>query len=85
MNVHIYRSVINEKKSEIVDCPSCKERYGNNKNSLHLIFLFEWNGPERICMRCGRRWSDGEWMPLQFYRHARRDNILSAKRMWRGK
>jgi ribosomal protein L37AE/L43A len=64
-------------KAVKVLCPDCK------KESLHLIFCYEWYGPERTCLRCGRKWSDGHWMPLAFYRYARRDNIRSAKRHWR--
>jgi hypothetical protein len=85
MNVHIYCPEITKKKSEIVHCPSCRKKYGIVKKSLHLLFFYEWYGPTRVCMRCGRRWSDGEWMPLQFYKYARKDNIRSAKRMWREK
>ena len=34
-------------------------------------------------MNCGRQWSDGEWLPLDFYRGVRKENINSAKRLWR--
>jgi len=58
-------------------CPDCQTwtRFINR--------AYEWYGVESTCLRCGRRWSDGEWMPFEFYRYARRDSIASAKRAWR--
>lgn len=37
----------------------------------------------RQCLRCGRNWQDGEWMPLAFERGSRRKSIERAKRLWR--
>jgi len=31
------------------------------------------------CLNCGRRWSDGEWMPLAFERNSRQNSINIAK------
>ena len=59
------------------ECPDCKTW------TRFINFTYEWYGTNSICLRCGRRWSDGEWMPLEFYRYARRDNIAAAKRVWR--
>ena len=58
-------------------CPDCQKR------SRFLLFFYEWYGATQTCLRCGRRWCDGEWMPLEFYRFARRDNINEAKAAWR--
>jgi hypothetical protein len=58
-------------------CPDCK------RNSRFIGLFYEWYGWDTTCLRCGRRWSDGEWMPLPFYQHARRDSIASAKSHWR--
>lgn len=35
------------------------------------------------CLRCGRNWRDGEWMPLDFVRQSRQKSIAVAKRRWR--
>jgi hypothetical protein len=77
VTVHVCAPEVTYHKAILTDCPDC------GKPSIHLVFGFEWYGPDRTCLRCGRRWSDGEWMPLDFYRHARRDNIRSAIRRWR--
>ena len=81
-NIHICRSKIINKFADFVDCPDCKKTKSGRK-SLHLVFCYEWYGPERTCLMCGRKWSDGEWMPLLFCRSARRKNIKNAKRIWR--
>ena len=58
-------------------CPDCK------KESLMLAIHFEWHGADVTCLRCGRNWQDGEWMPLPFCRGARRQNIRWAKNRYR--
>jgi hypothetical protein len=75
--VHIHAPQATEKYHKFANCPDC------GKTSLFLSFYTEWYGVDSTCMRCGRRWCDGEWMPLLFYRHARRDNKKSARRQWR--
>lgn len=59
------------------DCPDCGRR------TRFVSFHYEWYGTDSTCLRCGRRWSDGEWMPLPFARFARRDSIEAAKAEWR--
>lgn len=58
-------------------CPDCKRR------SRFIGFEYEWYGADKTCLRCGRQWSDGEWMALPFMRGARQHNIDAAKRRWR--
>ena len=58
-------------------CLDCK------KPTRFLTIMYEWYGPDATCVRCGRRWSDGEWMPLTFERHARRRSIKAAVYAWR--
>lgn len=48
-----------------------------------ISFHYMWYGWDSTCIRCGRQWMDGEWMELDFYRYARRDNINTAKSHWR--
>ena len=58
-------------------CPDC------GKWTRFLQFSYEWYGTDATCLRCGRVYSDGERMPLEFSRFARRDSIAEAKRAWR--
>lgn len=77
MSVHIYAPPVVEKKAFSGRCPDCKRR------SRFLAFFYEWHGWNQTCIRCGRRWCDGEWMPLEFVRGARKDSIERAKKLWR--
>jgi hypothetical protein len=58
-------------------CPDCK------KMSYFVGFYQEWYGVDETCMRCGREWSDKEWIPLEFSRFARKNNIVSARKRWK--
>lgn len=58
-------------------CHDCKKR------TRFLSFFQPWYGDTQTCLRCGRRYADGEWMQLGFYRGSRRDNIEGAKKTWR--
>ena len=58
-------------------CPDC------GKHTRMIGLLYEWYGWDSTCLRCGRHWSDGEWMPLDFVPGARRKSIESAKRAYR--
>lgn len=53
------------------------------KRTRFLSFFQPWYGWDSTCIRCGRRWSDGEWMPLPFVRQSRQKSIESAKDRWR--
>jgi hypothetical protein len=76
-SIHINAPQATAKKADFRECPDC------GKRSLFLSFFTPWYGWSATCLRCGRNWQDGEWMALVFYRHARRDNIRSAIRIWR--
>lgn len=77
MNIHINKPRHSMKAISRFNCPDCK------KNSRRLSFYQEWYGWDSICINCGRRWSDGEWMSLDFARGVRQQNINAAKKLWR--
>ena len=58
-------------------CRDCKRR------TRFIGLSYEWYDASVTCLRCGRRWEDGEWMPLEFERGARRNSIERAKRAFR--
>jgi hypothetical protein len=61
----------------IPECPDCK------RHTRMVYFDFEWYGREATCLRCGRHWSGGEWMPLAFEPNSRRKSIDEAKKWYR--
>ena len=77
MSLHIKRSRFSMKAVVRFNCPDCKA------NSRRLSFFQEWYGWNSTCINCGRQWSDGEWMPLDFARGIRKRNINAAKQLWR--
>jgi hypothetical protein len=76
-NLHICAPPAIERKIFADACPDC------GKRSRFLCWLYEWYGWEKTCIKCGRRWADGEWMPLEFERGARQKSIARAKEKWR--
>ena len=58
-------------------CPDCLKR------TKMICTYYAWYGGSATCIRCGRNWEDGEWIPFEFYRYARRDSIAAAKRRYR--
>ena len=58
-------------------CPDCGQW------TRFLGHHYEWLGPEQTCLKCGRHWSDGEWMPLDFVPKSREKSIEAAKASWR--
>ena len=58
-------------------CPDC------GKRTRMISFFQEWHGWNCTCLRCGRQWDGGEWLPLDFRRGVRADNINRAKERWR--
>ena len=58
-------------------CPDC------GKHTRMIYADYEWYGRNQTCLRCGRRWSDGEWMPLAFERGARKKSVERAKKHYR--
>lgn len=77
LTVHIHAPSPTSRFARKHVCPDCK------KESLFIGVHYEWYGSTQTCLRCGRKWCDGEWMPLGFYRHARRDNKRAAKAAYR--
>lgn len=75
--LHIHAPQPSMRRILAAKCLDCKKR------SRFVAFFTEWYGWDQTCLRCGRRWSDGYWMPLEFYRFARRNNINAAKKQWR--
>lgn len=76
-HVHIHAPRQTAKAVTAGDCPDCKKR------SRFLGFFTPWYGWDTTCLRCGRRWQDGEWTPLDFMRGVRQRNIDATKRHWR--
>lgn len=77
LGVHIYAPQATAKKAFATTCPDCKRR------TRMLARFTPWYGWDSTCLRCGRSWCDGEWMPLPFMRGARQHNIDEAKKYWR--
>ena len=57
-------------------CPDCKKR------TYKLARFQEWYGWYVTCLNCGREWQNNEWLPLDFYRGVRKNNIDKAKKIW---
>lgn len=75
--VHIHAPKATAKRTFTCICPDCKQ-----KTKL-LQFFTPWYGWNSTCIKCGREWSDGEWMRLPFAKGARQRNIELAKLMWK--
>jgi len=76
-SVYIYAPPAIMKSAMATTCPDC------GKRTRMLQFLTPWHGWDSTCLRCGRCWGDGEWLPLPFVRGARQKSIEAAKRRWR--
>ena len=75
--VYIHAPLATAKRAKAETCPDCKRR------TRMLEFFTPWYGWTCTCIRCGRKWIDGEWMPLPFMRGARQHEIDRAKDHWR--
>lgn len=75
--VHILAPEVTRRAVRAGDCPDC------NRRSRFISFHQDWYGWRQTCLRCGRTWDDGEWLPLDFERGARRKSIERAKAWWR--
>jgi len=75
--VHIHAPRATAKQVFAKTCPDC------GKRTRMLAFFTPWYGWDTTCLRCGRTWQDGEWVPLPFARGVRGKNIDHAKRLWR--
>jgi len=72
-NIHIYDPKVDMFSLDRGTCLDCNQRV------WFALFHMTWFGWDRTCLNCGRRWSDGEWMPLAFERNSRRNSINIAK------
>jgi hypothetical protein len=77
MCIHIHAPQPSSKSITTKHCPDCKT------TSRFIGFFTEWYGFNQTCLRCGRKWMDGEWMDLPFIRQARQNNIKNAKTKYR--
>lgn len=75
--IHIHAPRFSIKAAVTQVCPDCK------KWTRMLSFFTDWYGWDATCIKCGREWSSGEWMPLPFERGARQKNIELAKQKFR--
>lgn len=75
--VHIYAPKPTHRFILAKVCPDC------GKRTRMLGWAYEWYGANLTCLRCGRHWDSGEWMPLPFIRGARQKSIAEAKARWR--
>lgn len=58
-------------------CPDC------GKRTWFIGVFYVWYGPDKVCLRCGRQWSDGYWMPLDFIPQSRQKSIERMKEAYR--
>ena len=75
--VHISAPQPDMKAVDVATCPDCKQR------TRMLSFHTPWYGWDSTCIKCGRHWSDGEWMDLPFIRGSRQKSIDAAKKRFR--
>lgn len=76
-DIHIYAPRPTAKKIHTAVCFDCKKR------TRMLQFFIPWYGWDSTCLRCGRCWQDGAWVPLEFVRQSRQKSINHAKQLWR--
>lgn len=74
--IHIYAPQPDIRKITAGTCPDCKRR------TRFIAFHVEWYGWDSTCLRCGRRWQNGEWMHLDFVRGSRQKSVQRAKARW---
>lgn len=77
MTIHIHAPKPSEKSIRRHHCPDC------GRSSFFVGFFTEWYGWDITCLRCGRSFADGEWLPLAFMRGSREKAIAAAKRRYR--
>lgn len=76
-SIHVHAPRVTRKSRHAGVCLDCEKR------TRFLSFFTPWYGWDSTCLRCGRRWSDGEWMRLAFEPQSRQKSIDAAKRRWR--
>lgn len=75
--LHIHAPQPTDRHVAAGTCPDCKRR------TRFISTFTPWYGSHTTCLRCGRNWQDGEWIPLEFERGVRQRSIVSAKRRFR--
>jgi len=71
-------SPVIKRRVRVGKCPDC------GKHTRFLVWYYEWYGASQVCLRCGRRYEDGEWMPFPFAcGNQRKISIEKAKKRWR--
>jgi hypothetical protein len=75
--VHIHAPKATAKRAVAETCLDCKKR------TRMLEFFTPWYGWDSTCLKCGRKWGDGQWLALEFARGARQRNIDEAKTVWK--
>ena len=75
--IHINYTKTDDRQIVRKHCPDC------GKRSYFACFFQNWYGWSSTCMRCGRRFEDGEWMPLAFMPKSREVNKSEARKRWK--
>lgn len=75
--VHIHAPQATMRSITSGECLDC------GKYSRFAGLMTPWYGWRTTCLRCGRVWCEGEWMPLEFERGSRAKSIAGAKRAYR--
>ncbi len=75
--LHIYAPPVIERRIVADKCPDCK------KHTRFLLWGYQNYGSSTVCLRCGRHFEGGEWIPLDFVRGSRQKSIDAAKAKWR--
>lgn len=77
MSVHICWTVIEDVRLVRSHCPNC------NKRRYFVAWFQDWYGWHDTCLACGDQWADGEFIDRPFRPHWRKDNIESARNLYR--
>lgn len=72
-NIHICIPKVDMFSLDRGICLDCKQ------DAWFALFHMPWYGWDRTCLNCGRRWQDGEWLPLAFERQSRKNSIDRTK------
>jgi len=80
MNSEVRIHICAPKGERFVHSGTCHD-CGKRTRFIGVRYL--WYGLDECCLRCGRRWSDGEWMPLDFMPKSRQVSIERMKQAFR--
>ena len=76
-DVHIHNPPVTMRRIVTMCCLDC------GKRTRLLGFHQDWYGWRDTCLRCGRTWDGGEWLPLPFVRGSRQKAVAATKAHWR--